>query len=168
MLFQGDVVMLIGKEGKKTIVVALQDLEEGFDYSKIRMNKVIMKNLKLGIGDSVCIKTDIEANYLSKIHILPFSDTVEGLAEDLTQNYLVPYFKDAYRPLYRGDSFIVKGIFRAIEFKVVATEPNDFGIVSPDTVIFTEGEPIQRSAEDYDFGSELESWTDLGSVAVSK
>ena len=36
---------------------------------------------------------------------------------------------------------------RAVEFKVVDVEPDDYCIVAPDTVIFCEGEPIKREDE---------------------
>jgi len=52
---------------------------------------------------------------------------------------LIPYFKDAYRPLKKGDLFLVRGGFKAVEFKVVAAEPKEFGIVGPATMLFTEG-----------------------------
>lgn len=41
-----------------------------------------------------------------------------------------------------NDIFLVRGNFRAVEFKVIATEPKEFGIVGPNTVIFFEGDPI--------------------------
>jgi transitional endoplasmic reticulum ATPase len=50
--------------------------------------------------------------------------------------------------IYRGDLFIVRGGFKAVEFKVVATEPGEFGIVAPTTMMFTEGEPINREDEE--------------------
>jgi transitional endoplasmic reticulum ATPase len=52
---------------------------------------------------------------------------------------LIPYFKDAYRPVKKGDLFVVRGNFKPVEFKIVATEPKDFGIVAPNTMLFTEG-----------------------------
>jgi transitional endoplasmic reticulum ATPase len=36
---------------------------------------------------------------------------------------LIPYFKDAYRPVKKGDLFVVRGNFKPVEFKIVATEP---------------------------------------------
>lgn len=85
---------------------------------------------------------------LTKIHILPFDDTIEGVSGNIAQIYLIPYFKDAYRPAKKGDCFLVRGNFKAVEFKVVATEPSDFGIVGPQTVLFTEGDPIKREDEE--------------------
>lgn len=43
-----------------------------------------------------------------------------------------------------GDIFLVRGGMRAVEFKVVETDPIPYCIVAPDTVIHCEGEPIKR------------------------
>ncbi len=61
---------------------------------------------------------------------------------------MIPYFRDAYRPVKKGDLFLVRGGFKAVEFKVVACEPGEFGIVAPNTMLFTEGEPIKREDEE--------------------
>jgi transitional endoplasmic reticulum ATPase len=37
---------------------------------------------------------------------------------------------------------------RAVEFKVVETDPEEYCIVAPDTIIHCEGEPIRREEED--------------------
>lgn len=44
----------------------------------------------------------------------------------------------------KGDIFLVRGGMRAVEFKVVETDPSPYCIVAPDTVIHCEGEPIKR------------------------
>lgn len=117
------------------------------DDSKIRMNKVMRNNLKLRLGDLAVVNASPQTPNLSKIHILPYADTIEGLTGDLTQTYLIPYFKDAFRPIHKGDSFVVRGNFKPVEFKIVATDPGEFGIVTSATVLFTEGEPIVREEE---------------------
>ena len=58
--------------------------------------------------------------------------------------YLKPYFLEAYRPLHKGDIFLVRGGMRAVEFKVIETDPAPYCIVAPDTVIHCEGEPVKR------------------------
>ena len=47
-----------------------------------------------------------------------------------------------------GDIFLVRGGMRAVEFKVVDTDPAPYCIVAPDTVIHCEGEPIKREDEE--------------------
>jgi transitional endoplasmic reticulum ATPase len=112
------------------------------------MNKTIRKNLRVRLGDIVTIKPAGDVPNLSKIHILPIDDTLEGITGDLTTTFLVPYFKDAYRPIKKGDLFLIRVGFKAVEFKVVACEPKDYGIVAPNTMLFTEGEPIKREDEE--------------------
>jgi transitional endoplasmic reticulum ATPase len=146
-LFRGDAVILRGKRRKTTIAIALQENGKDLDDSKIRMNKVMRNNLKLRLGDLAVVNASPQTPNLSKIHILPYADTIEGLTGDLTQTYLIPYFKDAFRPIHKGDSFVVRGNFKPVEFKIVATDPGEFGIVTSATVLFTEGEPIVREEE---------------------
>lgn len=50
--------------------------------------------------------------------------------------------------LAQGDIFLVRGGMRAVEFKVVETDPAEYCIVAPDTEIFCEGEPIRREDEE--------------------
>lgn len=49
---------------------------------------------------------------------------------------------------FAGDIFLVRGGMRAVEFKVVETDPSPYCIVAPDTVIHCEGEPIKREDEE--------------------
>ncbi len=51
---------------------------------------------------------------MQKIHVLPLEDTIEGITGDLTKTYLIPYFKDAYRPVKKGDLFVVRGNFKPV------------------------------------------------------
>lgn len=48
----------------------------------------------------------------------------------------------------KGDTFVVRAAMRAVEFKVVETDPDEFCIVAPDTVIHCEGEPLVREDEE--------------------
>lgn len=145
-IFKGEPVFLRGKKRHETLCIALVDPK--LDDSKIRLNKVVRKNLRLRLGDIVTVKPAQDVPNLTKVHILPIDDTIEGITGDLTQTYLIPYFRDAYRPVKKGDLFLVRGGFKAVEFKVVACEPGEFGIVAPNTMLFTEGEPVKREDEE--------------------
>lgn len=103
------------------------------DDGKICMNKVVRKNLRVGLGDIISIKICDNCPNITKLHVLPIDDTMEGIQGDIIWTYLITYFRDAYRPIKKNDLFIVEGGFKAVEFKVVATEPGDFGIVRPTT-----------------------------------
>ena len=49
------------------------------------------------------------------------------------------YFLEAYRPVRKGDLFLVRGGMRSVEFKVIETDPAEYCVVAPDTEIFCEG-----------------------------
>ncbi|XP_053676102.1 transitional endoplasmic reticulum ATPase TER94 [Anopheles nili] len=145
-LFRGDTVLLKGKRRKETVCIVLSD--ENCPDEKIRMNRVVRNNLRVWLGDVVMIQSCPDVKYGKKVEILPIDDTVEGLTGNLFDVYLKPYFLEAYRPIHRDDTFIVRGGMRAVEFKVVAVEPENYCIVAPETVIFCEGNPIKREEEE--------------------
>ena len=76
-IFKGDPVLLRGNKRRTTLAVALIDKE--CDEDKIRMNKVIRKNLRVHLGDIVTVKPCPDAPNLTKVHILPFEDSIEGI-----------------------------------------------------------------------------------------
>ena len=145
-LFRGDNVLIKGKKRKDTVCIVLAD--DGLEDTKIRMNKVVRKNLRVRLGDIISVHACGDVPYGKRIHVLPFDDTVEGLTGNLFDTYLKPYYLEAYRPARQGDTFLVRGGFRPVEFKVVGVEPGEFVIVAPDTVIHSEGEPVKREDEE--------------------
>lgn len=93
---------------------------------------VVRNNLRVRLGDVVSIHPCTEIKYGKRIHVLPIDDTIEGVTGNLFDVYLKPYFLEAYRPVRKGDLFLVRGGMRAVEFKVVETDPPDYCIVSTD------------------------------------
>eukprot|EP00321_Phaeocystis_globosa_P006226 CAMPEP_0118824024 /NCGR_PEP_ID=MMETSP1162-20130426/10301_1 /TAXON_ID=33656 /ORGANISM="Phaeocystis Sp, Strain CCMP2710" /LENGTH=806 /DNA_ID=CAMNT_0006754645 /DNA_START=70 /DNA_END=2490 /DNA_ORIENTATION=+ len=145
-LFRGDTVMIKGKRRKDTVCIVLAD--DTCDAGKIRMNKCVRKNLKVRLGDVISVHQCPDVKYGKRVHILPIDDTIEGLSGNLFDVFLKPYFLEAYRPVRKNDMFLVRGGMRAVEFKVVETDPAEYCIVAPDTVIHCEGEPIKREDEE--------------------
>ncbi|KAF9587220.1 hypothetical protein IFM89_039560 [Coptis chinensis] len=145
-LFRGDTILIKGKKRKDTICIALAD--ETCEEPKIRMNKVVRSNLRVRLGDVVSVHQCPDVKYGKRVHILPVDDTIEGLTGNLFDVYLKPYFLEAYRPVRKGDLFLVRGGMRSVEFKVIETDPAEYCVVSPDTEIFCEGEPVKREDED--------------------
>ena len=148
-IMKGDTVLLKGKKRRDTVCICLS-VEDGDDLpdEKIRMNKVVRNNLRVRFGDIVQVHPCTDIPNGNRVHILPIDDTIEGVTGNLTQTFLVPYFKDCYRPVKKGDTFLVRGGFKAVEFKVVETDPGDFCIVAPNTMLFDEGEPVKREEEE--------------------
>jgi transitional endoplasmic reticulum ATPase len=52
-LFRGDTVLIKGKKRKDTVCIVLAD--EFCEEGKIRMNKVVRKNLRVRLGDVVSV-----------------------------------------------------------------------------------------------------------------
>jgi len=145
-LFRGDTVLLKGKKRKETVCIVLSD--DTVSNEKIRMNRVVRNNLRVRLGDIVAVAACPDVKYGAKIHVLPLDDTIDGLTGNFFEVYLKPYFLEAYRPIHKGDTFIVRGGMRAVEFKVIETDPAPFCIVAPDTVIHCDGDPIKREEEE--------------------
>lgn len=144
--FRGDLCLVKGKKGKDTVCVVLADEET--DDANVRLNKVVRKNLRVRLGDVISITAIEDVPYLKKVHILPIDDTIEGVSGNIYEVYLKPYFLTAYRPVRKGDLFLVRQAMHPVEFKIVDMDPGYFGIVAPDTEVFCEGEPIKREDEE--------------------
>ncbi|KAL6648350.1 hypothetical protein ACP70R_012574 [Stipagrostis hirtigluma subsp. patula] len=146
-LFHGDTVLLKGKRRRDTVCTAFSD--EHCEEHALQINKAVRSNLRVRLADVVSVHACHDVKYGARVHILPVDDTVEGLTGDLFHAYLKPYFLDAYRPVRKGDLFLVRGGMRGVEFKVVAIEPEaEYCIVAPDTEIFCDGEPVKREDEE--------------------
>jgi hypothetical protein len=59
------------------------------------------------------------------LQVLPFDDSIQGITGNLFETYLKPYFLEAYRPVRKGDTFLVREGFRPVEFKVMEIDPAD-------------------------------------------
>jgi len=145
-LFRGDTVLIKGKKGRDTVCIVLQD--DDTEDAQVRMNKVVRKNLRVRLGDLVTVAAIDDVPYCRRVHILPLDDTIEGVTGNLFDVYLKPYFEEAYRPVRAGDLFLVRQAMHPVEFKIVAMEPEPYGVVAPDTEIFCEGEPVRREDEE--------------------
>jgi transitional endoplasmic reticulum ATPase len=108
----------------------------------------VRKNLRVRLGDVVAVTACEDVPYCKKVHILPLDDTIEGVSGNLFDVYLKPYFLEAYRPVRKGDLFLVRLAMHPVEFKVVEMDPQPYGVVAPDTEIHCEGEPVKREDEE--------------------
>jgi len=142
-LTRGDSVLLKGKKKRDTVCLVFGD--DTMDAGKVRMNEVVCSNLRIRLGDVVSIHQGPNVPFGKWVRVLPMDDTIEGLnigENDLFNQFLMPYFKESYRPVRKGDLFLVREHGRAVEFKVIACDPHC--IVSFTTEIFSEGEPLSR------------------------
>merc|ERR1712134_249661 len=145
-LFRGDTVLIKGKKRKETVCIVLSD--DTVTDEKIRIPRLVRTNLRIRLSDVVTLHPCPDVKYGKRIHVLPIDDSIDGVTGDLFQVFLKPYFTEAYRPVMKGDIFACKGAMRTVEFKVVDCDPAPYCIVSPDTVIHHEGDPIKREEEE--------------------
>lgn len=157
-LLRGDSALIRGKKRRETVCIIV--FEESMHQDIIKINRVVRNNLRVKIGDIISVHACPDIKFGNRIHVLPIADTVEGLAGDLFDTCLHPYFLEAYRPVHRGDIFSVRAVMRTIEFKVIETDPSPYCIVSHDTVIHTEGDPLKR--EDEEVGLSEVGYDDIG------
>jgi len=141
-LFRGDTILVKGKRKKDTVSIIMTD--DSCDENKIRLNEVMRKNIGVKIGDIITIHPFSDLKFGKRIHVLPFEDSILNCTKNLFDDFLKPYFLDSYRPIKKGDIFKVKDGDFPVEFKVVEIDPVDYCIVGPDTIIYCEGDPLQR------------------------
>ncbi|KAJ7808528.1 Aaa Atpase P97VCP ND1 in complex WITH P47 C [Mycena olivaceomarginata] len=148
--FHGDTIIVLGKKRRDTVLICLSsdDVEE----DRIKVNKVARNNLHVKLGDLVGVHPCRDITYGKHLHILPFDDSIEGFSGDIFDSlWALAYSNTAYRPVRKGDTFLVHRDMRTIEFKVIETDPPEFCIVAQDTVIHTgkctEGGPVKREDE---------------------
>ena len=77
--------MALGKKRRDTVCIALA-VEEGddLDNMKIRMNKVVRRNLRVRLGDVISVHPCPDIPNGNRVHILPIDDTIEGITGNLT------------------------------------------------------------------------------------
>ena len=130
-LFRGDTVLIKGKKRRDTVLIVLAD--DDVEDNKVKVNKgmlssfeklstimylacspfitnstVVRNNLRVRLGDIVAVFPCSDIKYGEKIHVLPIDDTIEGITGNLFEVFLKPYFLEAYRPVRKGDTFLVR------------------------------------------------------------
>merc|ERR1712137_412758 len=89
-LYRGDTVLIKGKRRQDTVCIAL--VSDDVSMGKIKMNRVVRSNLHVKLGDIVTVDQFADIQYASKIQVLPFEDTIEGIDGPLFETFLRPYF----------------------------------------------------------------------------
>ncbi|NXG97053.1 TERA ATPase, partial [Loxia leucoptera] len=146
-LFRGDTVLLKGKKRREAVCIVLSD--DTCSDEKIRMNRVVRNNLRVRLGDviSVTVQVVLSPSLLGlSVTVLSLSDVLLIVLASLQGVDILQQATEMWD--FIGDIFLVRGGMRAVEFKVVETDPSPYCIVAPDTVIHCEGEPIKREDEE--------------------
>ena len=142
-LEKSETVILKGRKRKQLVLILLPDDSNSLSDNKVRLNEVSRNNLGVKKGDFITINTYRTLPFLNIVKILPIEETIKGISGDLAKDYLIPYFKDSFRPITKSEIFKCKKNENIVEFQIVESDQN-FGIVAPQTIIFNEGDPIKR------------------------
>jgi transitional endoplasmic reticulum ATPase len=141
-IFKGDPVLIKGKRRRETVCVCLPD--DTCPEGTIRLTRNTRTNLRCRISDVVTVLPCPDTQFGKNVLILPYDDSIEGISGNLFEVYIKPYFLEAYRPVHEGDMITCRGAMRSVDFQIIKCDPSPFCIVSPDTVIHCDGNPVQR------------------------
>lgn len=169
-VFDGDTVFVKGKRGKKTVATvamvsdsdaaSLSSMDDSASLS-IGMTSDAMKNAGVRAGDAVKVTPAPDVKFGKNVLILPYQDSIDSVSEDdladcdIFEDYIRPYFEGKFRTLYRGDSFTIDGPvglleFQCVEIDTVEVDGDTACVVVDDTVIESDGEPVERDESDLD------------------
>ena len=97
---------------------------------------MLQNNIGVRSDNFVLIQPCTDVKYGKRIHVRSINHNIQESKDQLFEVYLRPYFAEAYRPVYKGDTFTVQKAQQPIEFEVIDTDPSPYCIVAPDTIIF--------------------------------
>jgi transitional endoplasmic reticulum ATPase len=134
--------LIKSKRSYDTVVLVLPD--DQVEPVKVSMSKCILKNLYIFLGDIGCVFSCSNCPDCTRVAILPFKDTLEGLSGDLVDIVLKLYFASTSCAIRKLETFSSSSGLRAVEFQITECEPGEYCSVTLSTEIHLEGEPLQR------------------------
>jgi len=164
--FNGDTVKIQGRRGRETVCVVVP--EEKMEEDQIALPKNALDWLRLTIGeDRVKVSQFPEIKNAKRVHVLPFKHSMGSFEGDVFDSFLKPYFFENYRPVHAGEIMPVYSaeLDQTIMFKImqIDDEETTYGVVAPETVVYTEGDPLDREADPSFNPTEL-GWDDIGGL----
>jgi transitional endoplasmic reticulum ATPase len=158
---------LVFRRGKQTVCVVVPD--ESLSEDSARLPAVAVKNLKVNPDqDRIVIKQFADIKNAKRVHVLPFKDCLQEFTGDVFETFLKPYFWENYRPVHAGEVFPVHNeeLDITVDFKVMQIDDEDteFAVVAPESVVYTEGEPLDRLKDDPARSEEI-GYDDIGGLS---
>ncbi|NUN11397.1 CDC48 family AAA ATPase [Candidatus Micrarchaeota archaeon] len=132
----GDIVEVSGKKSTAAIVLPAHPQDEGLNI--IRMDGILRQNASVGLGDRVKVKK-ASIKDAKKIVLAPNQPTryAPGFSEYVKKNLVG-------KPLARGDSLLVSVFGTSFPFAVAQTNPAGLVLVSNDTQVVLNEEPLKE------------------------
>jgi len=164
--FNGDTVLIKGRRGRETVCVVVP--EEKMEEDQIALPKNALDWLRLTIGeDRVKVSQFPDIKNAKRVHVLPFKYSMGSFEGDVFDAFLKPYFFENYRPVHAGEIMPVYSaeLDQTIMFKImqIDDEETEYGVVAPETVVYTEGDPLDRE-EDPSYNPTEIGWDDIGGL----
>jgi len=148
--FNGDTVLIKGRRSRETVCVVVP--EEKMEEDDIRLPKNVLDWLRLTVNDDRCKVSQFpDIKNAKRVHVLPFKHSLGTFEGDVFDVFLKPYFFENYRPVHAGEVMSVynEELDTSIMFKIMQVDDEDteYGVVAPETVVYTEGDPLEREAD---------------------
>ncbi len=105
-IFQGSTVVIYGNCNKTAVAVVLIDERISTTASNLhplRMSAATRENLAIDVGDWVVVKDAGDLPYATKVALIPTSKTVLHSDDVLFEDFVLPFFRDQYRPVKKQD-----------------------------------------------------------------
>lgn len=120
---QGNILLIKNGDRVDVGTMFICDTQDGC----IKLNEMMKKNLRVNVGDKVEVSVIENVKSARRILVSPVN-AIEG---DLFEEFVKPYFVNAYRPVCKGNTFS----YLDAEFVIKDIDPDTHCIVSPDTII---------------------------------
>jgi len=113
---------------------------------KVRISCMMHVNLRAKNGELISIQEAKNVKNGIRMTPSPIEDTIAGIkVRDFFDTYVLPYFQNARRPIYRDDLVTIKGNLSTLKFKVTGLEPDPCCYVTDKTFIKCSGIHTKRA-----------------------
>jgi len=132
----GTTIILIKEEKPRIDTVCIVSADETVHRNKVRMNKIIIDDLRTETGRIINIRPFPDIKTCTYIRVdAVFDETIKDFIGNVFE-ILKRYFLQRSRPVRKGNIFLC-GVER---FQIVETVPEPYCLVTPDTVIHYDGQ----------------------------
>jgi len=135
----GNYIEIIGLNKKNTAVQVLPGYPEDKRQALIRIDGFIRKNINGNLGEIVEVKkAEVKDAVLCKIAPVDIRIVVDAEFTRFVKDRLID------RPATIGDTILIMMLGHSVPFQVMETNPEGHIIISKDTEIKIQGEPVQN------------------------
>ncbi|KAF7682737.1 Cell division control protein 48 [Astathelohania contejeani] len=136
--FKNDYILVKGKLRKEAVFTLI---EVDIPDKKVLISPDAMKNLRVGVGDTIKVYSLKEIKNIKYIEMLPIDDTVKENTDEIFDTFLKPFLDSNGIPLSMGSIYAIQSNQKTVEFKVMKMSLEDgtdgkYGVTHTDTEVF--------------------------------